>query len=178
MREKQQQAVRRNAQYYKPILNQFNIGQWVWIFDPKIIPASFDKLRSYWAGPYKIVILMAPALAKVIAVYEHGKPRVVSPDILKEFRGENNVHGLPTNPPHPAFQGGDEITEIPSSEQERPITERIKCQERQSDKRERDPGDRRKTAGQTETQEIRQIDHKTQITSSCEKEGGGKPQPP
>ena len=39
MRERQQQMVRRNAQYYKPILNQFNIGQWVWIFDPKIIPA-------------------------------------------------------------------------------------------------------------------------------------------
>ena len=41
MREKQQQAVRRNAQYYKPILNQINIGQWVWIFDPKIIPGSY-----------------------------------------------------------------------------------------------------------------------------------------
>ena len=39
MRERQQQTVRRNAQYYKPILNQFNIEQWVWIFDPKIIPA-------------------------------------------------------------------------------------------------------------------------------------------
>ena len=49
MREKQQQMVRRNAQYYKPILNQFNIGQWVWIFDPRIIPGSCDKLRSYWA---------------------------------------------------------------------------------------------------------------------------------
>ena len=119
---------------------------------------------------------MAPALAEVIAVYEHGKPRVVSLDILKEFRGENNVHRLPSDPPHPAFQGGDEITEIPSSELERPITERIKCQERQSDRRERDPGDRRETAGQTETQEIRQTDRETHITSSCEKEG--EPPPP
>ena len=50
MREKQQQTVRRNAQYYKPILNQFNVGQWIWIFDPKIIPGSCDKLKSYWAG--------------------------------------------------------------------------------------------------------------------------------
>ena len=80
----------------KPILNQFNIGQWVWIFDPNIIPGSCDKLRSYWAGPYKIVRLMAPALAEVIAVYEQGKPRIVSLDILKEFREETNVHGLPT----------------------------------------------------------------------------------
>ena len=63
MREKQQQTVRRNAQYYKPILNQFNVGQWIWIFDPKIIPGSCDKLKSYWAGPYKIVRLMVPALA-------------------------------------------------------------------------------------------------------------------
>jgi len=99
MRERQQQTVRRNAQYYKPILNQFNIGQWVWIFDPRIIPGSCDKLRSYWAGPYKIIRLMAPALAEVIAVFEQGKPRIVSLDILKEFRGENNVHGLPSDPP-------------------------------------------------------------------------------
>ena len=142
---------------------------------------SQDHSRQLWqtqvllGGPYKIVRLMAPALAEVIAVYEHGKPRVVSLDILKEFRGENNVHRLPSDPPHPAFQGGDEITEIPSSELERPITERIKCQERQSDRREWDPGDRRETAGQTETQEIRQTDRETHITSSCEKEGEPPP---
>ena len=59
---------------------------------------------------------MAPALAEVMAVYEQGKPRIVSLDILKELRGENNVHGLPSDPSHPALQGGDEVTEIPSSE--------------------------------------------------------------
>ena len=91
--------VRRNVQYYKPIVNQFNIGQWVWIFDPRIIPGSCDKLRSYLAGPYKIIRLMAPALEKVIAVFEQGKPRIVSLHILKEFRGENSVHGLPSDPP-------------------------------------------------------------------------------
>ena len=121
MRERQQKTMRRNAQYYKPILNQFNIGQWVWIFDPRIIPGSCDKLRSYWAGPYKIVRLMAPALAEVIALYEQGKSRIVNLDILKEFRGEINVHGFPS----------DEITEIPSSELEKPIPEESKRQERQ-----------------------------------------------
>ena len=75
--------------------------------------------------------------------------------------------------PHPSFQGGDEITEIPSSELERPITEESKRQERQLDRRERDPGDRRDTAGQTEPQEIIQADHGTQITSSCEEGGRG-----
>ena len=114
MRDKQKQTIRRNVQYYKPILKQFNIGQWVWIFDPRIIPGSCDRLRLYWAGPYKIIWLMAPVLAEVIAVFEQGKPRIVSLDILKEFRGENNGHSLPSDPPHPSFQGGDEITEIPS----------------------------------------------------------------
>ena len=106
MREKQQQAVRRNAQYYKPILNQFNIGQFVWIFDPKIIPGSCDKLRSYWAGPYKIMRLMAPALAKVIAVYEHGKPRVMSLDIVKEFRGGEQHARIIQQPPTPCISRG------------------------------------------------------------------------
>jgi len=158
----------------KPILNQFNIGQWVWIFDPKIIPGSCDKLRSYWAGPYKIVRLLAPALAEVMAVYEQGRPRIVSLDILKEFRGENNVHGLPSDPSHPALQGGDEVTEIPSSELERPPTaEEIRNQESQLDKRRRDPGDGIETAGQTEQQVIRQTDRETQMTSSCEMEKRG-----
>ena len=116
---------------------------------------------------------MAPALAEVMAVYEQGKPRIVSLNILKEFRGEKNVHGLPSDPSHPAFLGGDEITEIPSSELEKLITEGVKNPERQSDKRERDPGDRRETAGQTEQQVIRQTDREIHITSSCKAEEGG-----
>ena len=80
-------------------------------------------------------------------------------------------------PPHPAFVGGDEITEIPSSTLEKPITEEIKNPERQADKRERDQGDRRETAGQTEQQVIRQTDRKTQITPSCEMKRGGTPPP-
>ena len=71
-------------------------------------------------GLTKLLRLMAPALAEVAAVYEQGKPRIVSLNILKEFRGENNMHGLQSDPPHPSFLGGDEITEIPCSELERP----------------------------------------------------------
>ena len=44
------------------------------------------------------------------------------------------------------------------------------------DQRERDQGNRRETAGQTEPQEISQTDRETQITSSCE-EGGSPPYP-
>ena len=69
MHEKQKEAVHRNALYYKPLLNVFEVGQWVWLFDPRIIPGSCDKLRLYWAGPYKIVRKIAAALVEVIAVY-------------------------------------------------------------------------------------------------------------
>ena len=102
MREKQQESVRRNTQYYKLLLNRFEVGEWVWIFDPRIIPENYDKLRSYWVGHYKIVRKLAPALAEVIVVYKTGKPHIVSINILKEFRGENNAHGFPSDPPHPS----------------------------------------------------------------------------
>ena len=52
MGEKPQAMVRTNAQYYKPLMSKFEIGEWIWVFDSKIIPGSCDKLRSYWAGPY------------------------------------------------------------------------------------------------------------------------------
>ena len=81
-----------------------------------------------------------------------------------------------TPPPHPSFKGGDEITEIPNLELRGPRTEEIKIQERQLDRRERDPGEKRDNAGQTEPQEVRQTDRKTQITSDCE-EGRGEPPP-
>ena len=89
-------------------------------------------------------------MAEVIEVYEQGKPRIVNLDILKEFRGENNVHCFLSDPLQPSFQGWDEITEIPSSELESPIPGESKIQERQLDRRERYPGDMRDTAGQTE----------------------------
>ena len=53
----------------------------VWVFG--IIPGSWDKLRSYWTGPYKIVRKIAPALVEVLKVYKQGKPRLVSIIVLK-----------------------------------------------------------------------------------------------
>ena len=64
VREKQQELVRRNAQYYKPMLSNFEIGEWVWLFDPKLIPGSCVKLRLYYSGTYKIIRKIAPALAE------------------------------------------------------------------------------------------------------------------
>ena len=125
MREQQQKMIRRNAQYYKPIMSKFEVGDWVWIFDPRIIPGSCNKLRSYWAGPYKIIRKLAPALAEVIEVYEKGKPRIVSVDIIKEFRGENGLYGYPSDPPHPQIVLEDEIREIPNLENTPPAQESI-----------------------------------------------------
>ena len=47
-----------------------------------------------------------------MTVYERGKPRQVSIDILKEFREDSGVHGFPRDPPHPAML--DEMREVPN----------------------------------------------------------------
>ena len=73
--------------------------------DPKVIPGSCDKLRSYWAGPYKIVRLMAPVLAEVIAVYEQGKPRIVSLDISRSLGGKTMYMAYPVTPHTLHFKG-------------------------------------------------------------------------
>ena len=64
------------------------------------IPGSCDKSRSYWTGPYKMGRKIAPALEEVMEVYKQGKPGLVSIDVLKEFRGDNGVHGLSSDPSH------------------------------------------------------------------------------
>ena len=84
------------------------------------------------------------------------------------------MHRLPSDPPpHPSFQGGGEITEIPALDVEKPITEDIARQDRQLGKSDHDPGARKDTAGQTDPLDIRQTDRETQITSSCEEGGKG-----
>ena len=53
-------------------------------------------------------------MAEVIEVYKEGKSRLVSIDILKEFRSDNNMHAfLSDTPPHSTALEGDEIEEIP-----------------------------------------------------------------
>ena len=102
MREKQKATVRRNAQYYKPLMSKFEIREF-------IIKESFDKLRSCWAGLYKIIRKTFPALVEVMEIFENGKSRLVSIDILKEFRGDNNTHGFPRAPSYSTVLQGDKI---------------------------------------------------------------------
>ena len=77
------------------MLSKFEVGDWVWVFDPKIIQRYNNKLLSCWWGQYKFVRKIAPALAEVIAVFEKGMSRAVNLDMLKQFKGENNVHRYP-----------------------------------------------------------------------------------
>ena len=68
---------------------------------------------------------IAPALAEVMAVYETGKPWIVSIDILKEFRGENNLHGFPSNPPQPSNQREEKLVEIPNISNKPQLSEHV-----------------------------------------------------
>ena len=60
---------------------------WVWYFDPRVIPGTSHKLRSFWAGPYCVTKLIAPALAEINPREE----RLVILDLLKLYRGEDVV---------------------------------------------------------------------------------------
>ena len=95
-------------------MSKFEIGEWVWNFDPNTIFGSCDKLRSHGAGLYKLIRKISPALEEVMKVYEKGKSRLVGIDILKEIRGDNNMHVFPIDPPHSAVLEGDKIGEIPN----------------------------------------------------------------
>ena len=84
--------------------------------------------------------------------------------------------GLVT-PPLPSFPGGDEITEIPNSGQERPRAEGIKNLENRLNQGVRDRREGGRIADQPEQQWKGQTDRKTQITPSCEERGEVVPPP-
>ena len=73
MREVQGGRVWRNAQLYKPLIQNIRVECLVWYFDPRIIPGTSHKLRLFWAGPYRVSKLIAPPLAEIKPVYYPGK---------------------------------------------------------------------------------------------------------
>ena len=91
MREVQSGRVKRNTQMYKPLTQNIQAGYLVWYFDPRIIPGTSHKLRSFWAGPYLVMKLIAPTLAEIKPVYYPGEERLVSLDVLKLYCGEDVV---------------------------------------------------------------------------------------
>ena len=66
-------SVRRNTQIYKPLTQNIQVKCLVWYFDPRIITGTSHKLRSFWAGPYRVVKIIAPALAEIKSVYYLGE---------------------------------------------------------------------------------------------------------
>ena len=68
---------------YKALTQNIRAGCLVWYFDPRIIPGTSHKLRSFWAGPYPASRLIAPALAEIKPVYNTGEEKLVSLDVLK-----------------------------------------------------------------------------------------------
>ena len=73
---------------YKFLTQNIQAGCLVWYFDPRIIPRTSLKLRSFWAGPYKVSRLIAPALAEIKPVYYPGEEKLVSLDVLMLYPGE------------------------------------------------------------------------------------------
>ena len=61
----------------------------MWYFDPRTIPGTIHKLRSFWAGPYRELKIIAPALAVIKPVYYYlGEENLISLDLLKLYQGE------------------------------------------------------------------------------------------
>ena len=85
MRDVQGKKVRQNAQMYKPLTQNIQASCLVWYFDPRIIPGTSHKLRSFWAGPYQVSRLIAPAWAEIKLVYYPGEEKLVSLDVLKLY---------------------------------------------------------------------------------------------
>ena len=70
MREVQGRRVRRKAQMYKPLPQNIKAGCLVWYFNPRILPAGTShKLRTFWAGPYRVIKILAPVLVEIEPVY-------------------------------------------------------------------------------------------------------------
>ena len=76
---------------YKLLTQTIQAGFLVWYFNPRIIPGNSHKLRSFWAGPYRVSRLIAPALAEIKPVYYPGEEKLVSLDVLKLYCGEDVI---------------------------------------------------------------------------------------
>ena len=80
---------------YKPLTQNIWVRCLVWYFDPRIVPGTSHKFRSFWAGPYWVTKLITPALAEIKSLYYPGEERLVSLDVLKLYRGEDVIHQNP-----------------------------------------------------------------------------------
>ena len=87
----------------------------MWYFDPRIIPGTSHKLRSFWAGPYLVSRLIAPALTEIKPVYCPREKKLVSLDVLKLYCGENLICQSPEDIDTEWWLDKDELTELPEA---------------------------------------------------------------
>ena len=76
---------------YKPLTQNIQARCLVWYFDPRIIPGTSHKIRSFWAGPYRVMKIITLALEEIKPVYYPGEENLVNLDVLKLYRGDNIV---------------------------------------------------------------------------------------
>ena len=105
---------------YKPLNQNIRVGCLVWYFDPRLIPVTSHKLRSFWAGPYHVSKLIAPSLEEIKPVYYPREEKLVSLDVLKLYRGEDVVQQEPADVDPDGWVEEGELTELP----EIPVGER------------------------------------------------------
>ena len=113
MMEVQGGRVRRNTQMYKPITQNIQAGCLMWYFDPRIIPGTSHKLRSFWAGLSRLMKLIALGLAEIKPVYYPREERLVSPDVLILYRGEDVICQNPKDVDPDRWLDKGELTELP-----------------------------------------------------------------
>ena len=112
--------MRQNTQMYKLLTQNIRVGCLVWCFDPRIIPGTSHKLRSFLAGPFRVSKLIAPSLGEIKPVYYSGEEKLVSLEVLKLYRGEDVVKWEPEDLDPDGWVEEGELTELP----ETPLRER------------------------------------------------------
>ena len=89
------------------------VGCPVRYFDLRIIPGSSQKLRSFWAGPYRVSKLIALSLAEIKLVYYPGEEKLVSLDVFKLYLGNDVVRQEPNDVDLDRWIDEGELTKLP-----------------------------------------------------------------
>jgi len=88
VRQQLRQSVGYNKRYYdigvRP--SRFEAGQWVWYYNPRKYPGKQMKWTQKCEGPYLVLKMMSPLVAKIQQSSRH-KPKVVHINKLKEYEG-------------------------------------------------------------------------------------------
>ena len=79
-------------------MNGIWVGERVWVFE--IIPGSCDKLRSYWNWTLQNCQENSSSSSGSNGSVQARKTPVGQHNCIKEFRGDNGVHGLSSDPSH------------------------------------------------------------------------------